>query len=217
MDLPEVQEIKYLLNKKFGKIHDSKLILELANIGSLVSVEKGTTILKEGQTIDSVPLVLEGLIKVKRSKGYDDIFLYFLTMGESCAMTLSSCLKREKSRVSAVVDLPAKILLIPSHKVFFFMKNYLSWSEFVINTFQDKFDDTVKVIERLAFMSLDQQILDYLHKFSKAYGSTILHITHQSIADDLCTSRVIVSRILKKMEREGKIKLGHKLIKITQL
>ncbi len=201
------------LNQKFPHLNDGKLISELAEIGQIVTFPKGTIVLDEGQYIEFVPLVLDGLIKVKRknTKG-DEVFLYYLQRGESCAMTLSSCLKRQQSRIIANLIKETKILLIPSNKIFFFMKTYTNWSEFVLNTFQDRFDDAVSAIERLAFMKLDGQVMDLLKKKIEIYNSRTLQLTHNSIAKDLCTSRVIISRVLKKLEHENKLVLGHKSI-----
>jgi len=208
-------KIKDLLNKIFPHLNDPNLINELAEIGQVVKLERGYVVLDEGQYIEHIPLVVDGLIKVKR-KGQDgkSVFLYYLNSGESCAMTLSSCLKRQKSKIIADVIEPATILLIPSSKLFFFMKTYANWSEFVLETFQSKFDAAVSTVERLAFMSLEDQVMDILIQKSKIYKSQIIRGTHESLAKDLSTSRVIISRVLKKLEQAGKLRLGHKEIEI---
>ncbi len=201
------------LNQSFPQLHDCKLIEELSSIGKILVVPKGTTILDEGQYIEYVPLLLEGLIKVKRkNKIGQEAFLYYIKRGETCAMTLSSCFKRQTSRISAKAVLDSKILLVPTSRTFFFMKAFQNWSEFVTETFQNKFDDAINAMDRFAFMNSEEQILDLLKRKKNAYGSNELKITHDSIAQDLSTSRVLVSRILKKLEYEGKIKLGHKSI-----
>jgi len=210
-----MMEVKDLLNKIFPNINDPRLIHELAEIGQVMDLPKGYVVLDEGQYIEYIPLVLDGLIKVKR-KNIDDkeVYLYHLESGESCAMTLSSCLKRQKSKIVADVIEPTKLLLIPSSKIFFFMKNYTNWSEFVLETFQKKFDDAVSTVERLAFMNLEEQIMNLLLTKSDIYQSDTIKVTHNSLAQDLSTSRVIISRILKKLEKDGQVTLGHKEITI---
>jgi len=208
-------EVKELLNRIFPHINDPKLIEELAEIGQVIDLPKGYVVLDEGQYIEYIPLVLDGLIKVRRkNEDNKEVYLYYLTSGESCAMTLSSCLKRQKSKIIANVIEPTKLLLIPSSKIFFFMKNYVNWSEFVLETFQIKFDDAISAIERLAFMNLEEQIIDLLLTKSHIYETGTISVTHEALAKDLSTSRVIVSRILKKLEKEGQVKLGHKEITI---
>ncbi len=208
-------KIEKLLNKIFPHINDPKLISELAAIGKVIDLPTGFVVLDEGQFIEYVPLVLKGLIKVKRkNEDGKEVYLYYLNSGESCAMTLSSCLKRQKSKIIADVIEPVTLLLIPSSKIFFFMKNYLNWSEFVLETFQKKFDDAVSTVERLAFMNLEEQVMDLLLTKSHIYQSDTIKVTHESLAKDLSTSRVIISRILKKLEQGNKVSLGHKKIKL---
>ncbi|MEE9438125.1 MAG: Crp/Fnr family transcriptional regulator [Saprospiraceae bacterium] len=209
-------EIEKKLNLIFPHLNDSKLISELATIGKIIKIPRGAIILDEGQYIEYVPLMISGIVKVKRKNEENKIvFLYYLKSGESCAMTLSSCLKRQKSKVIANVLEDASVLLIPSNKIFFFMKNYANWSEFVLNTFQDKFNDAISAVERLAFMSLEEQIIDVIKCTVKVYNSNTIHTTHQTIADDLSTSRVIISRIVKKLEKEGVLTLGYKSITLN--
>lgn len=204
-----------ILNKSFPHLNDTKMIKELVSIGQVIDLPKGYIVLDEGQYIEYVPLVLEGLIKVKRkNKDNKEVFLYYLKMGESCAMTLSSCLKRQQSKIIADVIEPSKLLLIPSSKLFFFMKNYTNWSEFVLETFQEKFDSAVSAVERLAFMNLEEQVMDLLLLKTHIYQNDTIAVTHDSISKDLSTSRVIVSRILKKLEVKGQVKLGHKSITV---
>ncbi len=206
------------LNKNFPNLNDEKLVGEIDKIGKIISLPQGEIILSENQYIEYIPLVLDGLVKVRRkSRTGQEIFLYYLQKGESCAMTLSSCMRREKSKIAATVTEDVRILLIPSSKAFFFMKNHPSWSEFVFETFWNKLDSSIATIERLAFMNLEDQIKDILLGISKATHTNRLAITHESIANDLSTSRVIVSRLLKKMEKEGFVHLGHKSITIIQL
>jgi len=203
------------LKRCFPHLYDNKLIHELTKMGQIVNLPRGKIVLDLGDYIEYIPLVLDGLIKVKRKNiEGKEVFLYYLKKGESCAMTLSSCLRRQQSKIVANVLEDTKILLVPSSRIFFFMKNYTNWSEFVLKTFQDKFDDAVSAIERMSFMNLEEQVQDILNGKCIIYHSKILKLTHQSLANDLSTSRVIVSRILKKMESNGLIRLGHKEIEV---
>lgn len=192
------------------------LVGALAVESQYVRAPKGVEILQENNYINAIPLVLEGTVKVSRidEKGRE-VFLYYITEGQSCAMTLSSFLRREKSKVRAVTMNETQILTIPVQVVYDLNKKYPSWQHFIIETFSNRFDEMIHVLEHVSFSNMQERIIQHLSKRSKSQQTKTLNISHQEIALDLATSREVISRILKQMEKNGLIEMSRN--KITLL
>ncbi len=204
-----------LLAKIFPTLKDQRLAQEIINRGSLLELPADTVILKTNQPIEEIPLVVEGAVKVV--KEYDDlreVLLYFIRPGETCAMTLSSCIRKNRSAIKARTISHTSIITLAVNTVFALMKQFSSWNEFVIDSYQTRFDLMVEAYEIRSFMSIDQQILQYLTSLQSLDQTEKVQITHREIASDLATSRVVVSRALKTLEEQGLVRLGRNEIRL---
>ena len=208
-------EIKKAILTHFPIFDQLDLVEELAEASQYHQIPKGVEILHENNYINDIPLVIEGMVKVSRIDDTGrEVFLYYITGGQSCAMTLTSFLKREKSKVRAVTMKETTAITIPIKEVYAFNKKYPSWQHFIIETFSYRFDELIEVLESVAFFNMHERLIQHLVKRAKNQGKTFLDISHLEIAHDLATSREVISRILKQMEKKGLIQLFRNKIKL---
>ena len=201
MNLEELQD-------NYGNLFEKELLEEIAAVGVYKEIAEGDELIDYGQYIKSMPLLFNGVIKILRqdSDG-DELLLYYLERGETCAMTLSCCLGQTKSQIKAISETKSQLVLIPVQKMEEWTSKYRSWRNFVFESYHSRLIEMLEAIDSIAFMKMDERLLKYLQDKVKLTGNTILSNTHQDIAYDLHTSRVVVSRLLKKLENIGKIKL----------
>jgi len=176
----------------------------------------GEVIMDYGHYIKLVPLVVKGSIKVVREDAERDheIFLYFLSSGETCSMSFSCCMLNKRSDIRTTAEEDATIIGIPIKYVDEWMMKYKSWKNFVMSSYDQRMQELVKTIDTIAFDNMDERLLKYLHQKSEAVNSKILLTTHQDIAYDLNASREAISRLLKKLEHIGRIKLSRNKIEL---
>ena len=186
----------------------SDLLDEINSKSTLKSFKKGDSILRTGQYIKSTILVLNGQIKVYR-EGEDggDFFMYYLQAGQACAVSVITSDMNDKSGIKAKVIEDTDILVIPIELMNRWMRDHASWFDFVLETYRSRFEEVLSVIDHVAFNAMDQQLEFYLNRQAKATGKSDLKISHQEIANDLNSSREVISRLLKRMEQLGKVKL----------
>ncbi len=176
---------------------------ELVKQGVIKKVKRGETLLKAGQAIRSTLLIIDGLIKLYRED--DDgkeFFIYHLSAGQACSLSMVCAAKQERSEVLAKALTDATILAIPLEYMEQWMSQYKSWYQFVITSYRNRFEELLKTIDAIAFTGMDERLEYYLKKQVGQLG-TLLKITHQEIANDLNSSREVISRLLKKMEAKG--------------
>lgn len=179
---------------------------ELIAISSVIKFKPGTIILKQGEYVKVIPLMLHGLAKVfKEEENGNEVLLYYIKPGESCVMSVTTMLRNEASKVKAVIEEESEIVVIPSDKALAIARKYPRWNEFIYDLFNLKFEELLTVIQILTFSNKDIRLLEYLKKEVALKKSAILHTTHQQIAYELGSSREVISRLLKKLENEGKI------------
>lgn len=193
-----------------------KLRQELVEISSIADFEAGTVILRQGEYIKVIPLLLSGFAKVFKEEAVhgNEVLLYYIKPGESCVMSMTTLIRNGKSQVKAVIEEDAKVLILPAIEAMAIAKTYPQWNEFVYSLFQTKFEELLQVIETLTFSNKDVRLLEYLKKESVLKESKVLNTTHQHIANDLGSSREVISRLLKKLEHEGQIGLKQGEIQI---
>jgi len=183
---------------------------ELETISSIVTFKAGTIILKEGSYIKVIPLMIKGLAKVfKEEENGQEVLLYYIKSGESCVMSVTTMLRNEASKVKAIIEEDSEILVIPSKKAMEIAKKYPQWNEFIYELFDLKFQELLDVIKILTFSNKETRLIEYLKKQASLKNNTTIYSTHQQIADDLGSSREVISRLLKKLENDGHIKLKH--------
>ena len=205
------------LNKQFGYLFDEELIQSIAEVGISKDFRKDDIIIDIGQELNYIPLLLDGNIKIIREdENGHEILLYVLERGDTCAMSLICCMKKSKSKIRASADKDSKIILIPvQYMTEWFQKNE-SWRNFILQSYQIRFNEMLETIDTLAFLKMDERIHKYLKDQVKLNGSYELEITHQKISEDLNTSRVVVSRLLKQLEDENKIRTGRNKIEVLE-
>lgn len=206
-----------LLQQKFNQILDDDLLNEIFQTGVFKEFKKDEIIIDINQPLQFIPLLLSGNIKILRedSKG-DELLLYFLEAGDTCAMSFTCCLKAAKSNIRAVAESDSSLILIPVNKIQHWFHTNESWRIFILEAYQIRFNEMLETIDTLAFLKMDERVFKYLIDKVKLTASTILDIKHNDIADDLHTSRVVISRILKQLENEKKIKLSRNKIEVLE-
>ena len=207
-------DIKVLVKANFSFLFEKALLDEMSIVAQLKEVKKNDYLIDIGQEMTFMPLIITGAIKVFRTDDDgDDYILYFIEGGDTCAMTLNCCMKGAKSEIKAIAERDSELLLIPVHKLEDWL-HYKSWRAFVFGSYNNRFSEMLEAVDSLAFMNMNDRILKYLKNKVIANKSEFLKITHNTISLELNTSRVVVSRILKKLEIDGDIKLDRNQIKI---
>lgn len=197
---------------------EKELQKEILEKGINKKFAPGEVLIREGQFISSFPLVLKGLIRITRNN-YDgnELLLYYLQGNEVCAMSLTCCMANLKSNVKAVAEKETEVLMLPVELLDVWMAKYPSWKQFVMRTFQNRFRELIDTIDSIAFLKLDERLIKYFNdRYSKS-GSTTFSGTHQDLALQLNTSREVVSRLLKKLEKQGKVELSRNFIDFRRL
>ncbi len=210
----ELEDLKNL----YGYLFEDELIEEIYAAGQLRTVKQGSFIMDIGDEITFMPLIFSGAIKIMSEDDQgDDLLLYFIEKGDTCAMTLSCCVKKGRSNIRAVAESDVVMLMIPVDKMEDWMGKYRSWRAFILDSYHNRMQELLETVDTLAFMNMDERLLKYLRDKAMVNHDDVIHATHQEIAADLHTSRVVVSRLLKKMEREGVIDLQRSQIKVNSL
>ena len=169
-----------------------------------------------GQQMEAIPLSLSGAIKIMRlDQDGDEILLYFLESGDSCALSMGTYMGASKSSIRAVTEQETSSLMVPVAVGQAWIKKYTSWSTFVLESYQSRLEEMLQAIDALAFMDLSARLKRHLSDKVKVQGNLTLHTTHQDIANDLHTSRVVVSRLLKGFEKEGVLSLHRNAIEMA--
>lgn len=206
------------LYEAYHFVFEKELLDEISKYGVLKTAKAGETIIEIGDYIKSMPLLLEGAIKIlRKDNDGEELLLYFLERGDTCAMTLSCCLGQTKSEIRAVAEKDTSFIMIPVDKMEEWTSKYKSWRNFVFESYHSRLSEMLDTIDTIAFLNMDQRLMAYLQDKAKINGSDVLQVTHQEIAYDLHTSRVVISRLLKKLELEGKITLQRNSIKVLNL
>ena len=206
------------LRRNYDYIFENDLLNEIEEVGYFKEFESGEEIIKQGQFIKSIPLLIEGTIKISRKDLEDEeILLYYIEEGETCAISMNCCLGNTKSKIVARAETPTKLIMIPVEKMDAWMVNYKSWREYVLNSFQARLNEVITTVDSLVFMKMDERLIQYLRDKTKIIHDTTIQITHQEIAKDFHTSRVVISRLLKSMENRDLVKLHRNAIEVLSL
>lgn len=192
---------------------DDDLRTELQKKGHLKQFEAGDVILRENANIKAIPIIVSGSLKVSREDpAGKEILLYYVKPGESCVMSFFGGLHHDTSKIKAVAEEPTEILFISTEDSNEWVKKYPAWINFIFFVYHKRFEELLEVVNEIAFQKIDERILHLLHKKASLNGGREIITTHQQIADELGTSREVVSRLLKQMEGENKITLSRNKI-----
>jgi CRP/FNR family transcriptional regulator, anaerobic regulatory protein len=194
------------LDDYFTEIFEKELIDEIVDIGIYRTIASGETLIDIGDNMTHVPLILKGAVKIIREdKNGEDIALYFLERGDTCAISFINCINKSRSMFRGIAEKETEGIFVPVSRIDDWLVKYKSWRHFIIDSYHMRLIEMVEAIDSLAFMKLDERLHKYLTDKVKIMQDNTLIITHQEIADDINTSRVVVSRLLKILENEGKI------------
>ncbi|MDT0643934.1 Crp/Fnr family transcriptional regulator [Zunongwangia sp. F363] len=206
------------LREAYHFIFEKELLEEIAKVGVLKSVKENEKIIEIGDFVTSMPLLLEGAVKIMREdQDGNELLLYFLERGDTCAMTLSCCMGQTKSEIRAVAEMDTQLIMIPIKKMEEWTAKYKSWRNFVFESYHTRLSEMLDAIDAVAFLNMDERLLRYLKDKAKINQNETLQVTHQQIAYDLHTSRVVISRLLKKLELQNEIKLNRNNIRLLRL
>jgi CRP/FNR family transcriptional regulator, anaerobic regulatory protein len=192
------------LNQHFQFLFEEALIQEMCSVGIIKNYPDDTILMEIGQVLTHMPIVLSGSLKImKEDKEGNELLLYYLELGDTCAVTLSCCTKPSKSGIKAVTESNSEIIFIPVEKMEEWMVKYKSWRGFVLDSYNVRLNEMLDAIDNLAFNNMEDRLIKYLRDKVYVTKDSKLHITHFQIANDLHSSRVVVSRIMKKLENQG--------------
>ncbi len=200
--------MKDLLQKIYGTILEEALLNEIEQVAMLKEFKEGDVIIDFGDYIKKMPLLLSGAIKILR-EDFDEgeLLLYFIEKGDTCSMSMACCLGETKSEIRAVAETDGQVVMIPVMYMELWLGKYKSWRNYVFASYNNRLKEMLTAIDNLAFMNMDKRLLNYLLEKAKINTTKEISTTHQEIAYDLNTSRVVISRLLKALEKEGRIKL----------
>lgn len=208
--------MKQLLTQIYSSVFEEKLIEELALVSTLHKFEAGDIIIDFGNTIKQMPLLVNGAIKILREDFEEgELLLYFIEKGDTCAITLTTCINQSKSEIRATAETKGQVVMIPLEKMQEWLGKYTSWRNFIFNSYNNRLKEMLSAIDTLAFMNMEERLLHYLIDKAKINHSREINSTHQEIAYDLHSSRVVISRMLKVLEKKGSLKLHHGSITLT--
>ncbi|WP_431167314.1 Crp/Fnr family transcriptional regulator [Tenacibaculum halocynthiae] len=206
------------LKNNYGYLFEEALLEEINDVAILKEFKADVTIIETESYIVSIPLLLSGAIKILREdENGDELVLYYLERGDTCATTLSCCMGQIKSKIRAVSETDVALLMIPKQKMSEWLSKYKSWQEYILQSYHNRLQEFIEAVDTIAFLNMDQRLLKYLRDKALVNHNDIISVTHQQIANDLHTSRVVISRLLKSLEKQSKIELQRNQIKVLEL
>ena len=209
-----IQELK----KSYGHIFESALLNEIVQVGTYKEVPAGHKLMEIGAYVKGMPLLVSGALKVLREdKNGDELLLYYLEKGDTCSMTMTCCMGQTKSEIRAIAETDTKLIMIPIQYMELWTSKYKSWRNFVFESYHSRLNEMLHTWDSIAFDNLDQRLIHYLKEKTRVNNDNIIHQTHQNIAYELHSSRVVISRLLKKLENKGQIVLHRNAIEIVSL
>lgn len=202
-----------IIRKHIPFLEDA-LLKEIAEEGEWIELGAGIQILREGQYVKVIPIVMKGLVKVFTQAENRELLLYYIRPSESCIMSFSAILNNDPSKIFAVTEDPSHLLLIPAKKIIQWLRTYPKLNSLFYQQYDQRYAELIETIHQLLFNRLDQRIYDYLQDLSKLKSNTLVQVKHRQIAQDLGTSREVITRTIRKLEKENKVRQTEKGIEI---
>ena len=210
--------IREKLGEYYATIFEKELIDEIVEVGFLDKFKKGEIMVDIGEDMTHIPLILSGAVKViRQEKVGDELVLYFLEKGDTCAISFINCINRKKSIFKGEVENDMEAIFIPVDIIDDWLAKYKTWRYFIIDSYHFRMLEMVESIDGLAFMKMNERLLKYLGDKAKINHNIDLEITHQQIADDLNTSRVVITRLLKQLHNDGKVYSTRNKVKVLDI
>jgi CRP/FNR family transcriptional regulator len=199
----------------FSDKFEKNLVDEINEYGTLMSFKEGEVIMEYGKVIRMMPLIVKGTIKILRQDEEGrEILLYYLSTKETCSMAYAFCLDAKQSEIKAIAEEETTIVAIPPNKLDEWLCKYPTWKSYIMQSFNDRFMEMIKSIETIAFKKLDERLVQYLKDKQRIAHSSVIKISHHQIADELGSSRVVISRLLKTLENDKRLLLYRNEIKL---
>ena len=193
-----------------------ELVEKLYEHGIQKNYSSGEIILNDNANIRAIPIVIKGSAKVMRTdEEGKEILLYYLKAGESCIMSFLGGTHHELSKVKVIAEEDTEILFLPTEKVSFFLKEFPQWLDYIFMLYNKRFEELLEVVNAVAFKKMDERLLNFIKMKCEHTNSKTLNVTHEQLANELGTARVVVSRLLKQMEDEGLVQLGRNKITLV--
>lgn len=203
------------LQNLFGKIFEKALLEEITRIGTLREVPADFDLIDIGEPIKGVPLMLSGAIKISREDiNGDELLLYYLEEGDSCAITMGWEMGQQKSQIRAVTELPSQLIMVPLSAIEDWSSRFPSWRKFIFQSYHKRMEELLATVDSIAFDQLEKRLWAYLVEKKRVIKVNTLSITHQTIAQEMHSSRVVISRLLKRLEVDQKIRLQRNAIEL---
>ena len=202
------------LLQRLNFLHDVTLQQELLNNGEIANFNKGDTIVKEGQYVKFLPIVLTGSIRVFQRNEDREVLLYYVRPEQTCTMSMAAAYFENRSTSFGVTVEPTEVLVFPAHLIMEWQLKFPSWNQYVMRMFRTRYDELVKSLETVVFEHIDVRVMEYLRNKASQENQKVINISHHSLANQLGTTRVVVSRILKQLEQGKRIKLSRSAIEI---
>ena len=197
---------------------EPELVQEMAQVADLKVFASGETLMRTGQNIRAAILVLEGLVKIYREDDQgNEFFMYYLDAGKACAISLVCALGQETSGLMAKAVNESTVLIIPVQYVDAWMGKYKSWARFAVSSYRERFEDLLQTIDHIAFRSMDERLLFYLKRHQEKFRTTIITTSFTEIAQDLNSSREVISRLMKKLSEKGVVQLHRTHVELVNL
>ena len=205
------------LKTLFGKIFEEELLIEISKVGTIRDVPADFELMDIGEPIKGVPLMLSGAIKISREDvNGDELLLYYLEEGDSCTMTMAWEMGHQKSQIRAVTELPSQLIMIPLSAVENWSSRFPSWRKFIFQSYHKRMEELLATVDSIAFDQLEKRLWTYLMEKKRVTKTNTLSITHQTIAQEMHSSRVVISRLLKRLEVDQKIRLHRNAIELFE-
>ena len=203
------------LKNLFGKIFEKALLEEITRVGTLREVPADFELMDIGEPIKGVPLMLSGAIKISREDiNGDELLLYYLEEGDSCTMTMAWEMGQQKSQIRAVTELPSQLIMVPLNAVEDWSARFPSWRKFIFQNYHKRMEELLATVDSIAFDQLEKRLWAYLVEKKRVTKTNTLSITHQTIAQEMHSSRVVISRLLKRLEVDQKTRLHRNAIEL---
>lgn len=203
------------LKENLSQILEKKLVDEILGFAEIVHVKEGGVIMDYGKKVRFMPIIISGTIRVMRKDEEGrEIILYYLSNNESCAMAYACCMEAKLSEVKAVAEDNVELIKIPHEKLDEWLMKYPSWKSYIFRSFTMRFNELLRSLESVAFHKLDERLIKYLKNKAKMSGKTSIQLSHNQIAEEMGTSRVVISRLLKQLENDKKLVLYRSEIKL---
>ncbi|MDX5585699.1 MAG: Crp/Fnr family transcriptional regulator [Aureibaculum sp.] len=207
--------LKEKLNDYYSNIFEEELIDEIVKVGHFDKIKSGELMINIGEDMTHIPLILNGVVKIiRKEREGEELVLYFLERGDTCAISFVNCINRKKSIFKGVVEQDLEAIFLPVEHIDDWLTKFKSWRHFIIDSYHFRLIEMVESIDSLAFMKMHERLFKYLTDKVKITKDVNLEITHQEIADDMHSSRVVITRLIKQLHDEGKIYSTRNKIKV---